>query len=137
VAPSAWHNQRLRHLRTLLPAVAICALLGLVLAGCEDLNWPFHRAQSTSTSSPGDDNSTGNASECADIRAQIKDNQESRREAPTTSTNQDIVNASEGKADKRIDDLQTRYDALDCPSDESPNRGRLPPLQPAPGAVNR
>jgi len=120
-----------------LPAVATCALSGLVLAGCEDLNWPFHRAQSTSTSAPGDDNSNGNASECADIRAQIKDNQESRREAPTTSTNQDIVNASEGKADKRIDDLQTRYDSLDCPSDESPTRSRLPPLQPAPGAGNR
>ena len=44
---------------------------------------------------------------------------------------------AEGKADKRIDDLQTRYDTLDCPSDESPGRGRLPPLQPAPGAVNR
>jgi hypothetical protein len=127
----------LHHLRTILPAVVTCALLGAGVAGCEDLNWPFHRAQSTSTSSPGEDNGSGNASECADIRAQIKDNQESRREAPTTSTNQDIVSASEGKADKRIEDLQTRYEALDCPSDEAPNRGRLPPLQPAPGAVNR
>jgi hypothetical protein len=138
----------MRHLRTSLPAARLAArfslgtvlalgLAGLGLAGCEDLNWPFHRAQSTSTSSPGEDNGNGNASECADIRAQIRDNQESRREAPTTSTDQDIVNASEGKADKRIDDLQTRYDTLDCPSDESPGRGRLPPLQPAPGAVNR
>ncbi len=127
----------MQHFRTILPAIAICALLGAGMAGCEDLNWPFHRAQSTSTSSPGEDNGGGNASECADIRAQIRDNQESRREAPTTSTNQDIVAASEGKADKRIDDLQTRYDALDCPSDSEPNRARLPPLQPAPGAPSR
>jgi len=128
----------LRHFRTNLPAIATCFLLGMGVAGCEDLNWPFHRARSTSTSSPGEDNGSGNASECADIRAQIKDNQESRREAPTTSTNPDIVNASQGKADKRIEDLQTRYDALDCPSDEAPTRGgRVPPLQPAPGAINR
>jgi hypothetical protein len=133
----AWHNQPMRHFRSAFPAITTCLLLGLVLCGCEDLNWPFHRPQSSSTSSPGDDSGNGNASECADIRAQIKDNQESRREAPTTSTNQDIVDASEGKADKRIDDLQTRYNALDCPSDESPRSNRLPPLQPAPGAISR
>jgi hypothetical protein len=124
-------------LRTTLSAIATCAVLGAGMAGCEDLNWPFHRPESKSTSSPGEASGSGNDSECADIRAQIKDNQESRREAPTTSTNQDIVDASEGKADKRIDDLQTRYDALDCPSDVPPGLGRLPPLQPAPGAVNR
>ena len=111
--------------------------MGLGITGCEDLNWPFHRAQSTSRSSPGENTGSGNASECADIRAQIKDNQETRREAPTTSTDREIVDASAGKADKRIGDLQTRYDALDCPSDESPRRNRLPPLQPAPGAANR
>jgi hypothetical protein len=127
----------MRHSRSVLPAIVTCLLLSSALCGCEDLNWPFHRPQSSSTSSPGDDGGSGNASECADIRAQIKDNQESRREAPTTSTNQDIVDASAGKADKRIDDLQTRYDALDCPSDVTPGPGRQPPLQPAPGAVSR
>ncbi len=130
----------MRHFRitfTTLPALANCALLALGVTGCEDINWPFHRPESRATSSPSDDTGSGNASECADIRAQIKDNQESRREAPTTSTNQDIVDASAGKADKRIDDLQTRYDALDCPSDTTPGPGRLPPLQPAPGAISR
>ncbi len=127
----------MRHFRTTLPAIATCTLLAASIAGCEDLNWPFHRPTSTSTSSPGEDSGGGNASECADIRAQIKDNQESRREAPTISTNQDIVDASAGKADKRIDDLQTRYDALDCPSDNTPRTNRLPPLQPAPGAISR
>jgi hypothetical protein len=130
----------MRHFRiplSTLSALATCVLLAASVAGCEDLNWPFHRPESRSSSSPGDDTGSGSASECADIRAQIKDNQESRREAPTTSTNQDIVDASEGKADKRIDDLQTRYDALDCPSDVAPGPGRLPPLQPAPGAISR
>lgn len=113
------------------------ALLSLSTAGCEYLNWPFHRSHSNSNSSPGEDIGGGNSSECADIRAQIKDNQESRREAPTTSTNPDIVSASQGKADKRIEDLQTRYEALDCPSDETPRDNHVPPLQPAPGAISR
>src|ERR1039458_187355 len=62
---------------------------------------------------------------------------ETRREAPTTSTDSDIVDAAQGKADKRIDDLRQRYDALDCPADSAARRNRLPPLQPAPGGGNR
>lgn len=133
--------------RSKLAYAATLAALLVSVSACEDINWPFHRAHSSSSSAPADaatGNSNGNTtdgdSECADLRAQIRNYQESRREAPTTSTNPDIVNAAQGKADKRIDDLQRRYDELDCPSSDSDatNRpGRQPPLQPAPGAINR
>jgi hypothetical protein len=124
---------------------ATLAVLAITVSACEDLNWPFHRARSSSSSAPADASSGGNQasgdmnSECADLLAQIRDSQETRREAPTTSINPDIVDASQGKADKRIDDLQQRYEELDCPAaDAAANRpGRQPPLQPAPGAINR
>jgi hypothetical protein len=129
-------RKNFRQSERILGAAVLAALL-LVVGGCEDINWPFHRAHS-SANTPDQANGGDSDSECADIQAQIKDNQESRREAPTTSTNPDIVNASEGKADKRIEDLQQRYEQLDCPSAASDSRpGRQPPLQPAPGAVNR
>jgi hypothetical protein len=131
--------------RSKLAYAAMLAALLVGVSACEEINWPFHRAQSSSGSAPADaaagsNGTTSGDSECADLLAQIRDNQESRREAPTTSTNPDIVNAAQGKADKRIDDLQQRYDQLDCPSadsDAARRPGRQPPLQPAPGAVNR
>jgi hypothetical protein len=115
--------------------MAICCLLLLGVAGCEDLNWPFHRARDSSTSTAGDNGGNDIAAECADLRGQIKDSEEMRREAPTTSTDTDIVNAAQGKADKRIDDLRQRYDEMDCPTDSSQGPSRLPPLQPAPGGA--
>jgi hypothetical protein len=114
---------------------AICCLLLLGVSGCEDLNWPFHRARESSSSTAGDNGGGDIAAECADLRGQIKDNEEMRREAPTTTTDTDIVNAAQGKADKRIDDLRQRYDELDCPADSSGGSNRLPPLQPAPGGA--
>jgi hypothetical protein len=114
---------------------AICCLLLLGVAGCEDLNWPFHRARESSTSTAGDNGGNDIAAECADLRGQIKDSEEMRREAPTTSTDTDIVNAAQGKADKRIENLRQRYDEMDCPADSSEGPSRLPPLQPAPGGA--
>jgi hypothetical protein len=110
----------------------------LALSGCEDFNWPYHRAGEPIADKPGDTAAGDNATECANIQADIKNSEETRREAPATSTNPDIVDAAQGKADKRIDDLRQRYDALDCPSDSgSGGPNRLPPLQPAPGGGNR
>ena len=113
----------------------LCAVLLLSSSGCSDLNWPFHRAKPSDTSSSTD--SEDSAAECADIQAQIRHNEESRREAPASSVNPDIVDAAQAKADKRIDDLRQRYVSLDCPGDPSPRPARVPPLQPAPGAINR
>ncbi len=121
-------------MRTLPNLPLLLSLCGLLAgsSGCTGINWPFHRAHSSVTT--GED---GNSDECADIRAQIRDAQETRRAAPTTTTNPDIVNAAQGKADKRIDDLRRRYDDLDCPENPSARPGREPPLPPAPGGVNR
>lgn len=115
----------------------------LALAGCSDLNWPFHHPSAsvsdTTGSSAGADDSI--AAQCADIRAQIRENAAERREAPATTTDPDIVDAAQGKADKRIDDLHQRADAMDCPSDaatDSPSQSnRMAPVQPAPGGGNR
>lgn len=120
---------------TLLPLLA--------LAGCSDLNWPFHHPSAPVSASSGEhtDGAGSIAAECADIRAQIRDSAETRREAPATTTDPNIVDAAQGKADKRIDDLHQRADAMDCPSDaatDSPSQSnRMPPVQPAPGAGNR
>jgi hypothetical protein len=127
------------------PAARALLLAWLVsgASGCEDINWPFHHPQAaepppSADGGAGNDGNDGNA-ECADLLSQIRQNREARREAVTTSTNPDIVSAAQGKADKRIDDLQQRYDELDCPAEDAEtNRpGRQAPLQPAPGAVNR
>jgi hypothetical protein len=133
----------LRHSPTLLTTAG--AALGLTLlvslGGCEDINWPFHRNASSDSApmAPAAEAAGGSEIEaqCADIRAQIKDSEEQRREAPVTSTDPEIVNAGLGKADKRIEDLRARYDELDCPSDADPQPGRVPPLPPAPGAPSR
>ena len=119
-------------------AVWIAGLSLLALAGCEDFNWPYHRASEPIADKPGDTGAGDNATECANIQAEIKNSEETRREAPTTSTDPDIVDAAQGKADKRIDDLRQRYDSMDCPNaSASSGPNRLPPLQPAPGGGNR
>jgi len=100
------------------------------------MSW-LHHSRPASESSGAADESGDNSAECADIRAQIRDSEEKKREAPVTSINPDIVSAAEGKAELRIEELRQRYDALDCPGDAAPSPGRVPPLQPAPGAINR
>jgi hypothetical protein len=115
----------------------------LALAGCSDLNWPFHHPEATTPATAADRAAGGDsvAAECANIRAEIRGNAETRREAPATTTDPNIVDATQGKADKRIEDLHQRADALDCPSDaptDSPSQSnRMPPVQPAPGGGNR
>jgi hypothetical protein len=119
--------------------VAACLLPLLLAVGCSDLNWPFHHPGAPVSAAPGEHaGDNGDADECASIRAQIRENEESRREAPTTTTDSDIVNAAQGKADKRIDDLRQRADAMDCAGDSASGRSiRQPPLQPAPGGGNK
>ncbi|HEY3809779.1 MAG TPA: hypothetical protein VGL50_07595 [Steroidobacteraceae bacterium] len=101
------------------------------------MRWPFHQAQpAPAEAAPADTAAAGGDPQCADLLSQIRQNQQLRRQAPTTSTNPDIVLASQGKADKRIEDLQQRYEELDCPAadaDAATRPGREPPLQPAPG----
>ncbi len=119
--------------------ISLCSLSLLLVAGCSDLNWPFHHPGAPEGSAPTEHSAgSDSASECADIQAQIRDSETARREAPATSTDADIVNAAQGKADKRIDDLRQRADNLDCPSEPATGDAiRVPPLQPAPGGGNK
>ena len=71
---------------------------------------------------------------CADLRGQIRSAQADERAAPTTSTDEDIVNASLAKADQRIADLQQQYEQLGCSDAELPSSHvRAPVVPPAPG----
>jgi hypothetical protein len=121
----------------------LAAALLLTLAGCSEFSVPVLRGSANAEPSkipavPAD-GSDPVAAECEQLRAQIRSNQEAVREAPSTSTSPQIVAAAQAKADKRIDDMRTRLDELDCPSSDSGNSGqprRLAPVPPAPGAAN-
>jgi hypothetical protein len=121
-----------------LARVALGMGLLLLMAGCDGISAPRLRS-----SEPHDtvaaDGSDPAASQCQELRDQIRANQESVREAPATSTSPQIVAAAEGKADQRIDELRSRLDGLNCAPDSSDTSTRLhglPPLPPAPGAPN-
>jgi hypothetical protein len=119
------------------PTFLLGAVCTLSILGCNGLEPPVLR--SAAPPPPASANSGDPvADECRQIREQIRANRESEREAPTTSTSPEIVAAAEGKADKRIEDLRTRYDELDCPSepDEPATSPRIAPLPPAPAAPN-
>lgn len=112
----------------------LAAAVALIIAGCSD-GPPVLRGSRSNNVSAIRAGGEGSDSECADLRAQIRANMEDRREAPTTSTSPVIVQAAQGKADQRIDDLQQRLDELDCPAEvrNDPGTRPPPPLQPAPG----
>jgi hypothetical protein len=120
---------------------AFAAALLLTLAGCSAVSVPVLRSRATAepraiaaTPAEGGD---AVAAECERLRAQIRSNQQALRAAPTSSTSPQIVAAEEAKADKRIEDMRTRLDELDCPDNNGTSRPpRLPPLPPAPGAAN-
>ena len=79
------------------------------------------------------------AAQCQQLRDQIRADREAAREAPTTSTSPEIVAAAQGQADKRVEELLNRMDAMGC-NDQSSEAGgdrRLPPMQPAPNGPNR
>jgi hypothetical protein len=108
----------------------------LSLSACDNISWPFHRdsAPAAPVASSGGDAAADKTAQCASIRAQIRSNEESQREAPATSVSANIVESSQARAQKHIDDLQAQYDDLDCPDESATDTpSRLPPIQPAPG----
>jgi hypothetical protein len=79
------------------------------------------------------------AAQCQQLRAQIRVNQQSQREAASISTSPQIVAAAQGKADQRIEQLRAQLDALDCAEHDghdSASPPRIAPLPPAPNAPN-
>jgi hypothetical protein len=126
---------------------AVQALLGaaallLLVEGCSYVSMPVLRSRASDAPSPGAAAASGadsTAAECAQLRADIRSNQQVVREAPTTSTSPQIVAAAEAKADKRIDDKRARLDELDCPPEDDGSGVKvrpLAPMPPAPGAAS-
>jgi hypothetical protein len=70
--------------------------------------------------------------ECAQLRQDIKENEERRRNAAAQSTSPEIVAAAEANAGQRIDALRARYDALECTGEADPRYPRAP-VTPVPG----
>lgn len=102
-----------------------------VIAGC---TIPIRRDADTTSSVPAGDTPTGDAlaAECAELRTEIRTNQQNRLQAPATSVTPQIVDAAQAKADKNIYDLQQQYDELGCP-DQPKDNGRQPIIPAAPG----
>jgi hypothetical protein len=117
------------------------AAMLLLVEGCSYVSMPVLRSRASdapSTSAAPASGADPSAAECAQLRAEIRSNQQAVREAPTTSTSPQIVAAAEAKADKRIDDKRAQLDELDCPAEDdgSVKVRPLAPMPPAPGAAN-
>ncbi|HEX4025328.1 MAG TPA: hypothetical protein VHX52_11605 [Steroidobacteraceae bacterium] len=111
---------------------------GVILAGCSIPLQQTSPGAPPQSSAATNGSSTDTQSQCADLRTQIKTSQNALRQAPTTSINEDIVAAAQGKADKQLDDLRAQYDALGCPDAQLPPlHGQFAPLPPAPGGPQR
>lgn len=65
--------------------------------------------------------------ECSSLRADIASSRYNQRNAPSTTTSPVIAEANEARAQKKIDDLQKRYDEMGCVGPANP----LPPANPA------
>jgi hypothetical protein len=65
--------------------------------------------------------------ECSALRADIGSSRYNQRNATPTTTSPIIAEANEAKAQKKIDDLQKRYDDMGCVGPAKP----LSPLNPA------
>ena len=123
--------------RHLVRATIGCSLL-LLIASCSD-GPPVLRSQVAASIAPRSDGDDSVAAQCQQLRDQIRANRESEREAPSFSTSPQIVAAAEGKADQRIDEVQSRMDTLDCTDaadKDSNGNGRVAPLPAAPNAPN-
>jgi hypothetical protein len=115
----------------------LSAAVLLTLAGCSSMSMPVLRSRASDAASISAAPASGadpTAAQCAQLRAEIRSNQQAVREAPTTSTSPQIVAAAEAKADKRIDDTRTRLDELDCPAEDDSFGVKVRPLAPMPPA---
>jgi len=96
------------------------------------------QAPSALNASPGKARQAAQAEDalCSQLRADIRSEQSTERTAPSTSTDEDIVAASEAKADQKIAQLQQQYDQLGCSAEQlPPTHSRTPLLPPAPGGL--
>jgi hypothetical protein len=120
-------------------AVLAAGVLSVMTAACSTDSPIVLRSQADRHIAAASNPDDPAAAQCQQVRDQIHSNQESLREAPTTSISPEIVSAAQGHADQRIEDLRNQLDSLGCNDNqtgESPEP-RLPPMQAAPNAPNR
>ena len=119
--------ERVTTIMRLSRAVLAALCITLFVSACSLFH---HESDSRAAAS----SSTTDQDECARLRTEIRAEQQRERQAPTTSTDENIVNAAQAKADHRLDDLQSQYDAQNCSSEtRPPARAKNPPLPAAPG----
>jgi hypothetical protein len=126
---------------TLCFSVATLTATAMLLTACEDGRVVLRSRADADISAPSNPDDPL-AAQCSQLRDQIRADQESVREAPTISTSPQIVEAAEGKADLRIDDLRSHMDTLGCSdqaggSSDSAQPARMAPFPAAPNAPNR
>lgn len=113
----------------LSPAVLTALGAAMSISACS----LFHH-EPAETSAATSSGAASPQDECERLRAAIREQQQRERQAPTTSTDEDIVGAAEAKADHRLQDLQTQYDDQNCSSAaRPPAHAKAPPLPAAPG----
>jgi hypothetical protein len=109
----------------------LCFALLLGIAACSGLQWRDDTPVRVDQPEP----STPEAldTECDRLRAEIRRNQVTAQQAPSTTSTPIIADASIGKADRNIDLLQQRYGELDCPN--HPDKGQSTPAPAAPAPL--
>lgn len=91
------------------------ALAGLAASACSTWHPPALRQPATEPSNlPEPATADERTAECDRLRTELRRNQIARQEAPDTTTSPIIAEASEAKADRNIDIIQSRYSELAC-----------------------
>jgi hypothetical protein len=108
----------------------LCIALLAGIGACADFQW--RDAAPVRANPPEPATPVALESECSRLRGEIRRNQVTAQEAPSTTSTPIIADASIGKADRNIDLLQKRYDDLDCPNHPDQTQGTPAPGAPAP-----
>jgi hypothetical protein len=120
------HDRKTRLFQTSALRPALMALTGLAMlgaAGCSTWHAPELRQPATEHANlPEPATADERTAECSRLRTELRRNQIAEQEAPTTTTSPIIAEASEAKADRNIEIIQSRYAELECdaPADTKP-----------------
>jgi hypothetical protein len=107
----------------------LCIALIAGVAACGDLQW--RDAAPVKVDQPEPATPEALEAECSRLRGEIRHNQITAQQAPSTTAAPIIADASIGKADHNIDLLQQRYDYLGCANHADQSPGAPAPAAPA------
>jgi hypothetical protein len=107
----------------------LCIALLAGMTACGELQW--RDAAPVKADQPEPATPEALAAECSRLRGEIRHNQITAQQAPSTTSAPIIADASIGKADRNIDRLQQRYGDLGCASQADQSPGAPAPAMPA------